>query len=70
VQCKHAHLYRSASAPGWLTTPTVIGQPVSITGQPATPTTDTLASPSQTLVVLKIVLILFAIFPICFRAAD
>jgi len=39
-------MYRSASAAGWLTTPTVTrhrlaGQPVSITGQPATPTTDT-----------------------------
>jgi len=42
VQCKHAHLYRSASAPGWLapqrvtstptsTTPTVTGQPVTDT---------------------------------------
>jgi len=43
---KHAHLYRSASAADWLTTPTVTrhrpaGQPVSINGQPATPTTDT-----------------------------
>jgi len=40
------YLYRSASAAGWLTTPTITrhrpaSQPVSITGQPATPTTDT-----------------------------
>ena len=35
--CKHAHLYRSASHTGQ----PPAGQPVSITGQPATPTTDT-----------------------------
>jgi len=63
-QCKYAQLYRSASASVWLTpsrvsttptptTPTVTGHPVSITGQPAKPTTDNLASP--TLVVLIIV---------------
>jgi len=53
-QCKHAHLYRSASAPGWLTpyrvsttptstTPTVTRQPaspsVSPAGQPRPPST-------------------------------
>jgi len=46
LYCKLAHLYRSASAAGWLTTPTVTrhspaGQPVTHTGQPATPTTTT-----------------------------
>jgi len=53
VQCTHVHLYRSASAAGWMTTPTVTrhrpaGQPVSINGQPAMAITQT---PSQTLVI-------------------
>jgi len=38
VQCKHAHLYRSASAAGWLTTPTS-----------TTPTVTWSASQQQTL---------------------
>jgi len=37
----HMHLYRSASAAGWLTTPTVTGQPASLSVSLATTTTDT-----------------------------
>jgi len=45
VQCTYVHLYRTASAAGWLNTPTVTrhrlaSQPISITSQAATPTTD------------------------------
>ena len=39
LRCKHAHLYRSASAAGWLsplsTTPAVTGQPASPSVSPA-----------------------------------
>ena len=70
VQCAYAHLYRSASAAGWLITPTVTrhrpaGQPVSITGQPARPTTDTPWSPSQTRVILIVVLVLISFVFFC-----
>jgi len=40
VQCEHAHLYHSASAPGWLTTPTLTTP--TVTGQPASPSPTTL----------------------------
>jgi len=51
-QCKLTYLYRSASAPGWhahfdhVHRHRPVGQPISITGQPATPTTNNLASPT------------------------
>jgi len=35
VQCKHAHLYHSASAPGWLTTPSSASPSVSPASRPA-----------------------------------
>jgi len=65
VQCKHAHLHRSASAPGWMT-PTTPTSTTPVTGQPASPSVSPASQPrppptllaSQTLVVLIIVLIL------------
>jgi len=55
----HAHLYRSASAAGWLTTPTVTrhrpaGQPSSLPVSPASqrrPPPTLRASPSQSLLI-------------------
>ena len=56
----HAHLYRSASVAVWLTTPTVTSQlaspSVSLASQPC-PSLTLLASPSQTLAVVVIVLL-------------
>jgi len=46
VQCKHAHLYRSASAPGWLTTPTITSQPASPSVSPASPSPTLRVSPT------------------------
>jgi len=40
VQCEHAHLYHSASAPGWLTMPTLTTP--TVTGQSASPSPTTL----------------------------
>ena len=44
VQCKHAHLYRSASAAGWVTTP-ALTKP-SVTSQPASQPAQQLPSPT------------------------
>jgi len=62
VQCKHALLYRSAPAAGWLTTPTVTGQQASRPAcqyhQPASQPRPPRELPSQTLVILILVLII------------